>query len=84
MGLAQSRNLMLQPIERVSAFAMALGTGAFISLVAISAATARGATIFAAGVKHAGIAVPLLQLFAGIAIALVASAFLVAPFVAKL
>ncbi|MCF3935504.1 hypothetical protein L1787_19110 [Acuticoccus sp. M5D2P5] len=62
----------------LSAFAMALGTGAFISLVALSAATARGATLFAAGVKHAGVAVPLLQLAAGLAITLIAVAFLLA------
>ncbi|WP_108659120.1 nickel/cobalt transporter [Acuticoccus kandeliae] len=61
-----------------SAFAMALGTGAFISIVALSAATARGATLFAAGVRHVGIAVPLLQLVAGLAITLISVAFLIA------
>jgi len=61
-----------------AAVAMALGTGAFISLVAISAVSARGATLFAAGAGRARIIVPLLQLCAGVAILLIALAFLVA------
>ena len=61
-----------------SAVAMAVGTGAFISMVAISATTARSATLVAAGVRNAGIAVPILQLVAGVAILLIAVAFLVA------
>lgn len=65
----------------VGAVAMALGTGLVVSLVAVSAATARGATLFAAGVKHAGVAVPVLQLAAGALIVLVGLAFLLAPFV---
>ena len=79
--LAVAWRMNLLGVGVASAVAMALGTGAFISLVAVSAATARGATLFAAGVKHAGIAVPLLQLAAGCAIALIASAFLLAPLV---
>lgn len=63
-----------------AAVAMALGTGAFISLVAVSATTARGATLFAAGAKNAGIAMPLLQLFAGGAIVLLSALFLAATF----
>ncbi|GAB5378524.1 MAG: nickel transporter [Acuticoccus sp.] len=61
-----------------AAVAMALGTGAFISLVAVSAASARGATLFAAGASRARVLVPLLQLAAGVAILLIAIAFLVA------
>jgi hypothetical protein len=45
-------------------------------MVAISATTARSATLVAAGMRNAGIAVPVLQLFAGGAIALIAVAFL--------
>ncbi|MEO1103099.1 MAG: hypothetical protein AAFW98_05125 [Pseudomonadota bacterium] len=59
-----------------AAFAMALGTGAFISLVALSATSARGATLFAAGAQYARVAVPVLQMLAGVAILLVALAFL--------
>lgn len=65
-------------VGAASAFAMAVGTGAFISLVAISATTARSATLVAAGVRNAGLAVPILQLVAGIAILLISVAFLVA------
>lgn len=61
-----------------AAFAMALGTAAFISIVAVSAASARGATVFAAGASHARVVVPVLQLLAGVAILLVALAFLIA------
>lgn len=61
-----------------AAVAMALGTGAFISLVAVSAASARGATLFAAGASRARFLVPLIQLGAGVAILLVALAFLLA------
>ncbi len=82
--LAVAWRMNLLAVGVASAVAMALGTGAFISLVAVSAATARGATMFAAGVEHAGIAVPLLQLTAGVAIALVASAFLLAPLISTL
>ncbi|MEM8664700.1 MAG: hypothetical protein AAGF49_11350, partial [Pseudomonadota bacterium] len=63
-------------VGAASAFAMALGTGAFISLVALSAASARGATLFAAGAQYARVAVPVLQMIAGVAILLVALAFL--------
>ncbi len=77
--LAVAWRMNMLAVGAIAAFAMALGTGAFISLVAVSATTARGATLFAAGVKHAGIAVPVLQLVAGVAIALIASAFLLAP-----
>lgn len=82
--LAAAWRMDLLGVGAASAIAMALGTGAFISLVAVSAATARGATLFATGVKHAGIAVPLLQLLAGVAIALIATALLLAPFVGRL
>ncbi|WP_226574893.1 nickel/cobalt transporter [Acuticoccus sediminis] len=82
--LAVAWRMNILAVGVASAVAMAIGTGAFISLVAISAATARGATLFAAGVKHAGIAVPLLQLAAGVAIALISSAFLLAPLVSNL
>jgi ABC-type nickel/cobalt efflux system permease component RcnA len=67
----------LLAVGAVSAFAMAVGTGAFISMVALSAATARGATLVAAGMERAGLAVPVLQLVAGVAIALISVAFLV-------
>ena len=67
-----------------AAVAMAVGTGAFISLVALSAVTARGATLFAAGAEHVRIAVPLLQLLAGGAIVLVSVAFLVGAFLPPL
>lgn len=77
--LAVAWRMNMLAVGAIAAFAMALGTGAFISLVAVSATTARGATLFAAGAKHAGIAVPVLQLVAGVAIALIASAFLLAP-----
>ncbi|WP_075222562.1 nickel/cobalt transporter [Acuticoccus yangtzensis] len=82
--LAVAWRMNLIGVGIASAVAMALGTGAFISLVAVSAATARGATLFAAGVKHAGLVVPTLQLCAGISIALISSAFLIAPFIAGL
>ena len=61
-----------------AAVAMALGTGAFISLVALSAAGARGATLFAAGASHARVLIPILQLVTGVAILLVALAFFIA------
>lgn len=63
-----------------AAIAMGLGTGAFISLVALSAASARGATLFAAGASRARFLIPLLQLLAGLAILLIALAFLIASF----
>ena len=63
----------------LAAVAMAAGTGLFVSLVALSAVTARGATLFAAGARHAGFVVPVLQLVAGVAILLVSMAFLIAP-----
>jgi len=66
----------LLAVGAASTFAMAVGTGAFISMVAVSATTARSATLIAAGMKNAGIAVPVLQLIAGAAIALIALAFL--------
>jgi hypothetical protein len=55
---------------------MAVGTGGFISMVALSAATARGATLVAAGMERASLAVPVLQLLAGVAITLISVAFL--------
>lgn len=77
--LVAAWRMNLVAVGAASAVAMAVGTGAFISIVAVSAATARGATLFAAGVRHSGVAVPLLQLAAGAAVALVACAFLLAP-----
>ena len=56
-------------IGALSAVAMALGTGAFVSLVAVSATTARGATLAATGLGNGGIVLPLLQVLAGGAIA---------------
>ncbi len=67
----------LLAVGALGAFAMALGTGAFLSLVAMCAATARGATLFAAGARGVGIAAPALQLVAGASIGLVATLFLV-------
>lgn len=61
-----------------AAVAMAVGTGAFVSLVALSAVTARGATLFAAGASRARVAVPLLQLVAGAAICLISVSFIAA------
>lgn len=72
----------LLAIGGAAAFAMAVGTGAFISLVAVSATTARGATLFAAGTKNAGIVVPMLQLIAGGVIVLASALFLAATFAA--
>lgn len=63
------------------AVAMALGTGLVVALVAVSATSARGATLFAAGMKHAGVAVPILQLVAGAAVLLLGVAFFLAPFI---
>lgn len=63
-----------------AAVAMALGTGAFTSLVAVSATTARSATLFAASAKNVGVAVPTLQLLAGGAIVLLSALFLAATF----
>jgi ABC-type nickel/cobalt efflux system permease component RcnA len=76
--LVAAWRLDLLAVGALSAFAMAVGTGAFISMVALSATTARGATLVAAGARHAGIAIPLLQLLAGAAVTLIALAFLVA------
>ncbi|MEM0908870.1 MAG: hypothetical protein AAGJ94_16005 [Pseudomonadota bacterium] len=63
-----------------AATAMALGTGAFISLVAVSATAARGATFFAAGRRNARIVAPILQLSAGAVIVLLSALFLTATF----
>lgn len=76
--LVASWRIGLLWVGAAAAVAMALGTGAFISLVALSAASARGATLFAAGSARARFLVPLLQLIAGIAILLIALAFLLA------
>lgn len=65
----------------VGAAAMAAGTGALTGLVAASATTARGAALFADGVQHAGVAVPVAQLAGGLAIVLVSVALLVAGLV---
>ncbi|WMS42483.1 hypothetical protein RDV64_20855 [Acuticoccus sp. MNP-M23] len=56
--------------------AMAIGTGAFISLVAVSAVSARGATLLASGARYTRYAIPLMQLLTGVAIFLIAAAFL--------
>ena len=74
--LVAAWRLNLLAVGAAAAVAMAVGTGAFISLVAISAASARGATLFAAGSRYAGVAVPLIQLVAGVAILLIALAFM--------
>ena len=63
-------------VGAAAAVAMAVGTGAFISLVAVSAVSARGATVMASGARYARYAVPLMQLIAGVAIFLIAAAFL--------
>ncbi|MBJ3777602.1 nickel/cobalt transporter [Acuticoccus mangrovi] len=76
--LVAAWRMHLFTVGAVAAVAMALGTGTFISLVAISATTARGATLFAAGVRNVGLAVPILQLGAGVAITLISVAFLIA------
>lgn len=76
--LVAARRMDFLAIGAAAAVAMALGTGAFISLVAVSATTARGATLSAAGAKNAGIAVPMLQFFAGGAIVLLSALFLAA------
>lgn len=57
-------------VGAAAAIVMALGTGALTSLVAVSATTARGATLVAGGLKRAPVLAPLLQLFAGGAIVL--------------
>lgn len=60
-----------------SVVTMGLGTGAFVSLVAVSAVAARGATILAAGApRQAALALPLLQLLAGSTIALVSASMI--------
>lgn len=76
--LVAAWRLDLLLVGALAAVAMAVGTGAFISLVAVSTVTARGATLLAAGVERAGLMVPILQLLAGMAIVLVSVAFLVA------
>jgi ABC-type nickel/cobalt efflux system permease component RcnA len=76
--LVAAWRLDLLLVGALAAVAMAAGTGAFISLVAVSTVTARGATLLAAGAERAGLMIPLLQLIAGVAIVLVAVAFLVA------
>lgn len=65
----------------VGAVAMALGTGLVVSLVAVSAATARGATLFASGTRRAAAVMRLLQVAAGVAILGIGLLFLAAPFV---
>lgn len=70
----------LLAVGGAAAVAMAIGTGAFTSLVAVSATTARGATLFAASAKNEGVAVPMLQLFAGGGIVLLSGLFLAATF----
>ena len=77
--LAAAWRFNLPVAGAIGAVAMAIGTGLVVSLVAVSAASARGTTIFAAGVKHAGVAVPVMQLAAGAAVVLVGIAFLLAP-----
>jgi len=42
----------------------------------VSAVSARGATVMASGARYARYAVPLMQLIAGVAIFLIAAAFL--------
>ena len=79
--LVAAWRLDLLLVGALAAFAMAVGTGAFVSLVAVSTVTARGATLLAAGVERAGLMVPILQLIAGGAIVLVSVAFLVATLV---
>ena len=79
--LVAAWRLDLLLVGALAAFAMAAGTGAFVSLVAVSTVTARGATLLAAGVERAGLLVPTLQLVAGGAIVLVSVAFLVATLV---
>ncbi len=79
--LVAAWRLDLLLVGALAAVAMAVGTGAFISLVAVSTVTARGATLLAAGVERAGLMVPILQLVAGVAIVLVSVAFLVASFI---
>ncbi|MEM8552478.1 MAG: hypothetical protein AAGF45_08850 [Pseudomonadota bacterium] len=76
--LVAAWRLGLLEVGVFSAAAMAAGTGAFVSLVAISAVTARGATFLTAGAERARFLAPLLQLFAGVAILFIAMAFLLA------
>lgn len=78
--LVAAWRLDLLVVGAAAAFVMALGTGALISLVAISATTARGATLFAAGMSGAPVAVSVLQLLAGGAIVIASVAMLVAPY----
>lgn len=67
----------LLAVGAAAAVMMALGTGALTSLVAVSATTARGATVLSAGIGRAGLVLPALQLLAGGAIVLAALALLV-------
>lgn len=68
-------------VGALGAVVMALGTGALTALVAVSATTARGATVFAAGMERSGVTVPLLQILGGGAIVLASIALLLAGFV---
>ncbi|MEM7696252.1 MAG: hypothetical protein AAF318_17520 [Pseudomonadota bacterium] len=76
--LVAAWRLDLLVVGAAAAFAMALGTGGFTSIVAISSVSARGATLFAAGRRKLAVAVPLLQLGAGGVIFMIAVTFLVA------
>ncbi|MEM9224272.1 MAG: hypothetical protein AAGB11_17985 [Pseudomonadota bacterium] len=78
--LVAAWRMNLLVVGAVAAFAMAIGTGMLISLVALSATSARGATLMAAGAQYARVLVPVLQFIAGVTILLVALAFLIAPF----
>lgn len=74
--LVAAWRLGLLGVGAAGAFAMAIGTGAFISLVAITAVTARGATLVTAGNRYAAVVAPALQLLAGLAIIIVSLVFL--------
>ena len=75
--LVAAWRLGLVGVGAAGAFAMALGTGTFISLVAITAVTARGATLVSAGNRYAAVVAPILQLITGLAIIVIALVFLV-------
>ena len=66
----------LLAVGAAAAIVMALGTGALTSLVAVSATTARGATLIAGGLGRAAVLMPLLQLLAGAAIVVASLALL--------
>lgn len=72
--LVAAWRLDLLAVGAAGAFVMALGTGALTSLVAVSATTARGATLVAGGMKRVGFLGPVLQLLAGAAIVLASGA----------